>query len=339
VKQSAVRITARALKPLVSGLQALGHDPGTILEDAGLSESSLDDPDGWLPGNAGATLLSTAARATGDENIGLHLALHADLRTLDVLYYALANSATLADGYAALARYQRLIHEGSTVQIDRYPGGALMRHAFAGGFPAPRYAADFILTAWVRAGRHITGVGWTPAEVRFAHAAAADIEDHERFFGAPLRFSCGENALAVPTAALELPCSDADPVLASVIARHAADRIGEIAGGGSFLARARRELDAQLRTGDPSARSLAARLRISVRTLNRSLADEGTTYRALIEQVRRELAARRLAEGRLSLAEIAFGLGFSDLTAFHRAFKRWTGRTPGEYRRSIVRPG
>jgi hypothetical protein len=145
VKQPPARIAARALKPLVSGLQALGHDPRPILDEAGLSESALDDPDAWLPGNAGATLLSAAARATSDDNIGLHLALHADLRSVDVLYYALANSATLADGYAALARYQRLIHEGSTIRIERHPGGALLRHAFAGGFPAPRHAAEFIV--------------------------------------------------------------------------------------------------------------------------------------------------------------------------------------------------
>jgi hypothetical protein len=89
--------------------------------------------------------------------------------------------------------------------------------------------------------------------VRFAHATPPDIGDHQRFFRVPPRFSCGENALAVTTAVLELPCSNADPILASVIAKHAADRLGESAGSGSFVARARRELEAQLRTGDPTA--------------------------------------------------------------------------------------
>ena len=113
------------------------------------------------------------------------------------------------------------------------------------------------------------------------------------------RFAAGENALVIPDAVLDLPCRGADPVLASLVDRHAEDRIRSI------------------RPRHPS----------------RSLASEGTTYRALLDQLRHELAARHLANPRTSIAEVAFLLGFSDLSACHRAFKRWTGRTPAEFRR------
>jgi AraC-like DNA-binding protein len=102
--------------------------------------------------------------------------------------------------------------------------------------------------------------------------------------------------------------------------------------GGRMSDRVRGIATLLLRDGEPSASTTASRMKMSVRTLNRALAAEGTSYRAILDQLRHELACRHLVDSRLSICEIAFLLGFSDMSAFYRAFKRWTGRTPAEFR-------
>ena len=167
--------------------------------------------------------------------------------------------------------------------------------------------------------------------MRFAHRAPRDSRDHERFFGAPLRFATGENALVLPAALLDLPCHRNDPSLLSLLDRYAADRLGE-SQGTTFADRARAALSEDLQSGNVTAHRLAARLKVSVRTLHRTLAAESTSYRQLLDKLRLDLAERHLLDDRLSVAEVAFLVGFSELSAFHRAFKRWTGHTPATFR-------
>ncbi len=283
-------------------------------------------------------LLAESERATGDDNIGLHVAEHAELGSFDVHFYAMVSSPTLGAAFERLCRYQRLIHETSQVRLERSGDFAILSHRLAGGLAAPRQTAELLLAAWVRAGRVVTDTKWSPAEVRFAHRAPRDSRDHDLFFGAPVRFAAGENGLVLPAALLDLPCRRTDPSLLSLLDRYAADRLdGPLAT--TIADRARAALSEQLRAGNVTAQGLAARLNVSVRTLHRALASEGTSYRRLLDQLRLDIAARHLLDDRMSVAEVAFLVGFSELSAFHRAFKRWTGRTPLTFRAEApVRP-
>lgn len=196
---------------------------------------------------------------------------------------------------------------------------------------APRQTAELLLAAWVRIGRVATSSSWSPAEVRFAHRPPCDAREHERFFGAPPRFASAENALVLPAALLDLPCRSTDASLLSLLDRYATDRLdGRHAA--TFAERARAALSEELQVGHVTAHALATRLKVSVRTLHRALAAEDTSYRRLLDQFRLEIAVRHLRDDRMSVAEVAFLVGFSELSAFHRAFKRWTGRTPATFR-------
>jgi AraC-like DNA-binding protein len=317
----------------VSGLRALGHDPGPILNAAGVPQATLDDPDGRVPMTAGVAVLRRASEVTGDTDIGLHIAEHAELGSVDVHFYAMATSPTLGAAYERLCRYQRLIHETSSVRLEIDGDRAILRHALPGGMAVPRHSAEFIVAAWVRAGRVVTETDWAPLEVRFAHVAPPDVREHARFFRAPVRFGMAENALILPVSLLGTPCARADATLLSVLDRYAVDRLESVPRALTFAEHARAALAEELRGSQASASRLARRLKMSVRTLNRALAAEGTSYRALLEQLRRELATHHLVDGRLSIGEVAFLLGFSELSAFYRMFKRWTGETPAEFRR------
>ena len=332
------RLTVRALRPLISGLLTLGYDPIPFLQTQGVDRERLLDPDATVPMSVCVSLLADGVRATGDDNLGLHVAERAELGSFDVHFYAMAASPTLGAAFERVCRYQRLIHETSHVRLEKSGDLAVLSHRLSGGMAAPRQTAELLLGSWVRAGRVATGTRWSPAEVRFAHLEPRDSRQHERFFGAPTRFATGENALVLPVALLDLPCRRRDLSLLSLLDRYAADRLGGPRAA-TFADRARAALAEELQAEHVTPHRLAARLEVSVRTLNRTLAAEGTSYRRLLDQLRLDIAGRHLEDDRVSVAEVAFLLGFSELSAFHRAFKRWTGCTPTAFRaRARIRP-
>lgn len=328
-------LTGRAFLPLMSGMRGLGHDPAAFLRELGIAPSALNDPDARFPMSLGVRFLAKAEAVTGDEDIGLHLAEHADLRSVDTHYFAMSASATLEDAFARLSRYQRLIHESSRIEFAADRQGGVVRHVLPGGLAAPRHSAEFLVASWLRVGRLITASNWAPAEVRFAHARPRHLGEHRRLLGTRVRFGAGENSLRMTRGTLDLPCIGADAALASLLDRHVAQELrreGQLEST-SVADRTRAVIDERLRDGPPTVASVAACLRMSVRTLSRALAAEGTSFRQLLDQLRHERAVRLLARQNMSIGEVAFVLGFSDISAFHRAFKRWSGQTPVEFRR------
>ena len=245
-------LTVRAVQPLVSGLRALGHDPKPLLALVGLDETMLHDPDSRVPMRAVMAFVARAVESTGDANLGLHLAQHADVGSADVHFYAIVSSPTLGAAYDRVCRYQRLIQETNRVELEIQGDRAWLRHRRPGGLAAPRHAAEFLLAVWVRAGRLATGTDWGPLEVRFAHSEPPDVHDHARFFRAPVHFACGENALVLPTALLQTPCVRADAALLSVLNRYAADQLERLPQTTTLADRVRTMLIEQLVGTEPA---------------------------------------------------------------------------------------
>src|SRR5262245_39890505 len=173
----------------------VGYDPVPFLRAQGIDRDTLLEHDAMVPMSACVALLAEGVRATGDDNLGLHVAEQAEVGSFDVHFYAMISSPTLGAAFERVCRYQRLIHETSEVRLETSGDLTILSDGLSGGMPAPRQTAELLLAAWVRAGRIATRTSWNPAEVRFAHRAPLDLREHERFFGAPLRFSSGENAL------------------------------------------------------------------------------------------------------------------------------------------------
>jgi len=330
-------LTARAFRAMLSGIRALGHEPASWLAAADIAAPVLEDPDARIPVATVIEFMTLAVGATGDEHLGLHAAEHAELGAYDAPFYAMHASATLGAAYERLARYQRLFHDSSRAELRIEDGHAALRHRPAAGMLPKRQGAEFLLASWVRSGRAVTGVDWAPDEVRFAHPAPDDASEHRRFFCAPVRFGCGENAVWLAPELLALPCTRADAALAALLDRYAAERIDGTPAPGRLADRVRAMIEAGLPAGDVSATALAKRLGMSVRSLNRLLAAEGTSYQGVLDGLRHELAARGLSNPRVSVWQVAFDLGFSDLSAFYRAFRRWTGTTPAGFRTGAER--
>ncbi len=294
------------------------------------------DPDERFPASVLMELLRGAIELTGDENLGLHAAEAATLGDYDVLEYAASSCATGREAVEVIGRYIALVDESADFSVEERDGkGYCWMRSLV---PLTRPAADFQMATFYRAVN--LWLGSDPPfemEVWFGHEAPDDPSEYGRVFaGSKVIFGAPVNAFIVDASLLDIELGSADPKLNTVLRRHADQLLAELPSVDELSGSVRRLVTEMLAGRKLSADRVAGRLNTSRRTLHRRLKVEGTTFRELVDDQRRSLAMRYMEKGSLSVGEISFLLGFSDVVAFHRAFKRWTGLTPQQYRRSRV---
>jgi AraC-like DNA-binding protein len=182
------------------------------------------------------------------------------------------------------------------------------------------------------AARALTQTMLSPLEVRFRHPAPADVTAHRAFFGAPVSFGCELDELAFTLEQLALPLPKADLQLGEYLRRTASDALSARGSQEDLESKLRELLARDLQSGVCDVRAVARRLATSERTLRRRLEEKGLTFRDVLDATRRDLAKGYLRDRRIPLSEVTFMLGFSEPSAFHRAFRRWTGMTARAWR-------
>jgi len=326
-------IAVRAVEPVVAGLEELGHDVDRILAAAPISREQLADADGRVPHRTMMALWRVASELTGDEDLGVHVAFAAPVASFAVHGYALLSSPTLREAYRRGCRYQRLIHEATNLEFDEGPEEGVLHHSLPGGRAVPRQPAEFLATVWVRLGRLVVGSDWRPTLVCFAHPEPEGPVEHARVFAAPIRFASGRTAVTIANAVLDAPNPRSDEGLVGVLDDYATSLLALAPQRPTVAGRVGVRLTAAFQGGDlPTAEQVARELNMSVRSLHRGLEVDDTTFRELVAQLRHERSAALLADPRYSITEIGYLLGFSEISSFYRAFKRWTDRTPAEFR-------
>jgi len=327
-------VQAWVLPYLIAWVEKQGIDTGSIRRLPGLTE--LSDPDARVPEATAEAVWRLAAAVTQDPAIGVHVAESLPRGALDLVEYAVRSSASLAAALGRLARYGRVLSDRVAARLDTRGEGLLLLVRDTGTTPLHPGRAEFALTTALRFAREGTGETITPLQVCFAHAAPADTSEQRRFFGIPVRFRAGSNSMLVSAADAARPLQGADEALSAVIRRRLEKILAEHHphGTGPLSGHVRRVIvehfGAKRLTPDMIARTLA----VSRRTLSRRLSEEGTSFRSIIDDVRREFACALLHERTSSIADIAFFLQYSEPAAFNRSFRRWTGQTPSEFRDS-----
>ena len=180
--------------------------------------------------------------------------------------------------------------------------------------------------------RLLTDADWSPLEIKFKHRAPRNTAEHERLFGSTISFGGAANQVVFDAKTLSLPVVKADPRLCALLDRHAEALLAKYPRQDTLIDRVRSIIRNELNGGDPSLERVAGELALSPRTMQRRLREQGSSHQELLDQLRRDLAISYLREPEMALCEVAYLLGFSESSAFHRAFKRWTGMTPGEFR-------
>lgn len=345
-----VSVPARAQSPRVLARIALmvlavagerGLAAPVLLARAGLAEDAplaWAQPDATLPLADETRLWLAAAEALGDPGLGLRAARQIRAGQFDVLDYAVRTAPTLREALQRLARYNALVHD--VAQFDLQPQGQTLRvvHGFIPGMGQPcAPASEFTLASLVVVAGQLAGSPVWPLAVQFAHPAPADVSLHRAVFGQLPAFGAAASALVFDVAELDRPLPGADPGLSRIVTAHAEQLLAQRpAADLPLAAQVSRQMAERLAQGTPTLAEVAAALHLSERSLQRKLAQAQTCFADLLEQLRRELALRYVADPHLALGEVAYLLGFAEPSPFHRAFRRWTGCTPAEARRRAL---
>jgi len=316
-----------------------GVPPPELLCAVGLDPAVLADPDAYLLQAQEARLWDEAVRLTGDQDFGLHLVewvARFPPDHFDVLSFAARSSPTLGEHYRLAGRYIRLIHDGIYLSLEEDGGVARLVHGHSPEQIGPRQPVEGMLALAVLHGRLGIGEELAPRAVCFAHARPDRVSEQERVFRAPVHYGCPRNELVLDRALLDRPQRHADQRLLALLDR----QLGALLSG---LPETRRFRDVvtrcmldELPEREPGVAAIAVKLRMSARSLQRRLQSEGVSFAEILSDLRRDRALHYLKDRRISIGEVAFLLGFLDVTAFHRAFKRWTGSTPAAYRHSAT---
>jgi AraC-like DNA-binding protein len=323
------------LRAIAAGLPA-GH-PAWACFLRELGDPRLDVPDVRIPFPALVRAWDLAASIAGDPAYGLHLAERLTVGAFDLLDYVTRASCDLGSAFDIWVRYQRLLVDDAVLEIDRAPGvirvRAVTRRIEVTAF---RQGVEYGLAGFLLRARQFTGVMIGVRAVRLKCAVAdADLTEHARVFGAPVSLD-GVDEIELDADIMRLPIAHADAGLAELLERQARVALEALPPIGRNADRVRAEVARRIALREPAdLRALADSLRLSVRSLQRVLVAEGATFSGIQDQVRRELAFQWLREGRLSLGELAWALGYGDPSAFHRAFIRWTGLAPGAWRAQL----
>lgn len=320
-------ISARLLQPFLCLLPTYPGYPVDKLKP--LCEL---DPESRVPIAFAHELLELAIKDTGDPYLGLKAGRLVELGDHGAFDFAMASAATVDESIDVATRYMRLLSDAIDVHVETEGNLSVVR--LDSRVPVPRAAAEYEASCF-HSGRAKRYPTWIPEiEWWFPHSPPDDLTEYERTFApAKLRFSAPCFAYAFPKHRLQAPMHEADPKLNAVLRRHADLLLAELPQTSNLTEAVRQHIANDLALGTPSPALIARRLHLGSRTLARRLEDEGTTFSKLLEATRRRLSERYVACSELQFSEIALLVGFSEVAAFYRAFRRWTNQTPLEYRR------
>jgi AraC-like DNA-binding protein len=309
-----------------------GLEVGPLLRKAGLTPQLVDDSAVRLSVKSQIAFLNLVASSLGDDLLGFHLAQDFDLREIGMLYYVMASSDTLGDALQRAARYGKMVNEGMQL---KYQENEWLNFAFEYIGVArhqDRHQIEFFMVAIIRLVRHLSGFNLFPERVNLMHHRDRFHLPFKKFFGCEVAFGSGRDEIAFASTIRPAPLSSADSYLnALLIAQCEQSRASRLRPAELRIS-VENEIVPLLPHGNAQAPAIARRLGMSQRTLARRLASEGSSFTAVLDELRRDLAKHYLSEAGVPITTIAWLLGYQEVSAFTHAFKRWTGKTPKQAR-------
>jgi AraC-like DNA-binding protein len=321
-------VTSRTLPVFISYFRDVGGDVNVLLATHGVTAGSTE-----LPVETLESITTAIAVATGDPQLGLRLAVGLERGTFGLFEFVLRSAPTLRHAFQRFVRYGRLLNDLAVLTFDDHGSLATLEQRVPGSRSGFGEQPNVMFVALVvRIVRELLGAPWSPRSVAFAHREPAVVDRLVEFFGCPIRFAAETCAVNIDGAVLDTPLANGDGALLSVLDEQAERTLAALPAREDGLSRVRQQIVAALNDGQPRLPEVASAMHVSRRTLQRRLARAGLTFQDLVDRVREERARAYVLDRRVSLGEIAYRLGFSEISAFTRAFKRWTGMTPSQFR-------
>ena len=328
---SVLSVSSRAL---LDACARFGLDTAQILAAAKLDRATLQDPDARIPIEQVDALWQEAYASANDQNLALHATEVLPFGAYRVIDFLAASAPTLGAALAKISDYFPLIN--SVVRLPYTVDKQYVTFAVeAPSRPATitRPYAEYTMAAIFLHTRTATNQSYRLLRVEFSHPRPAEISEHERIFECPVRFGAATCRMVMAREVWDQPSLGRDPALFAVLDTHARMLLERLSSPADIIGRVREAIGAELRGGDLKLESIGKRLAMSPRTLQRRLRDEGVVFNDVLDAMRFQAAKSYLAQGDVAGAEVAYLLGFAEQSSFNRAFKRWSGQTPTEYRR------
>ena len=305
-----------------------------LMTAIGLDANHLDNMDDRIPCETFYALWHEIVQRSGDPCIGLHMATLDNQDISAVVAHSAYCSPTVGEGLQRLVQYAQIANTARDVTLDIQAGVARISFASAAHchFAMPLAYCQWCLANTVLQARKATGVDWVPLQVGFQCAPPANLTPYHQLFRSSLVFNQPVDSVSMAVEFLEQPLLTANRTLSVILDRYAETLLAKLPQPESFIDGVIQLIAEELHKSEPGIEAIASRLGYAPRTLQRKLKEVDTSYQELLNKTRWQLAAHYLQEEQITIHEVACLLGFSEASAFHRAFKRWTGLSPGEFR-------
>ena len=327
-----IHVSVTILRQMFLYLDAVQIDKDAFLKTIGIDPESLNSPDAYIPLETYLFIEEEAARYANDPSFGFHMGQYAEAGSWSILGYMMMNCQNLGEAFEKSARYSRiignLIEGNANLRLNKIKVTLTVPpHAPK----MPRHCFESAITSSVRMMRTLTGEEINPLEVTFAYPEPESIAEYEQFFNCPVKFGQKDNSLTIALKVIFTPILFANPELLEYFENYAQEFLAEMERQTEYASTVTRILLSQLDDEDLSIKKVAREMSVSVRTLQNRLKEEGVVFSDLLKDVREKLAKKYLREN-YTVEDITYLLGFSEPSVFQKAFKKWSGVTPRQYR-------
>jgi len=320
----------------VVGVAGEAIDARAVLGSVGLDADGPWDPKHMLDEDAYYNMIELMAEQMDITPLPLVVGEAMRPDEYGALGLAWKSAPNLLGSFSRVARYWRLWTSFALYDLEETEDGMLfLEHREGARRLGMRISIEADFASGMSLSRQVSPGSFSPMAVYFKHAAPTTTAHHEAYFGCPVHFGAGKDAMLLSHASLSGPNILGDHGITQFLESHLNHELSQINDTPALPAQTKSEIARALSEGLPSMADIARRLGLSARSLHRRLADHGLSFQTLTEDTRREIAIGMLRDEQYALSEIAFLTGYSEQSAFNRAFKRWTGQTPSAYRKSL----
>jgi AraC-like DNA-binding protein len=309
----------------------------SLLKSSGLTPQQIRNSQIRMPVKNQIKFLNLVAKELPDPFLGIHLAEGIELREMGLTYYVIASSETLGDALRRLARYSGITNEG--VRITCHEGKDItVKFDYVGvSRLSDRQQIECFVAILLRLCRQLTGLSLSPTRVKLAHRRTELPAEIKKAFGCKVSFGSDADEVVYPRLADAMASVNADPHLNSLLVRYCEEALSNRrVHSGAWRLKVENAIAPLLPHGQAKMKEIAKRLGVSRRTLTRLLASEGCTFGGILDALRLDLAKSYLREQNLRTSEVAWLLGFGEVSAFSHACRRWTGKTPKQLQSARV---
>jgi AraC-like DNA-binding protein len=315
------------IRIFIEALERLDYDGDGALRAIQLRRSDLNDPDGRVPCSLVGAMFGRAMQERPLNNLGTRIAAETPIGAFPLIDYLVLTSESVGQGLKKLSQYFRLVDFPVFLNIREEESSVQILYE---GPPSP-FGFEFGITLCILHLREETANQFHAEHVNFVHTPD-DVAEVEGILACPVRTGQPWNGWVISRDVWALPLRRRDPILSGLLELQAKDMLDRCPASGGTAIRVRRVLISRVAGGDTDIEAVARTLATSARSLQRQLTAEGVSYRELLEATRKQAAERYLSNSSLPITEVAYLLGYSEVAAFHRAFKRWYDTTPMAFR-------